>query len=134
MLYAAAYAATLLPMLIIDSVWLAIMASRLYRPTLGDMALEGVRWPPAIAFYLLYPAGLVILAVLPAVKAGQLSQAALYGAVLGISAYGTYDLTNHATLRLWSWQFTLVDMAWGTLLSAIAATIGAWVAGRFAGG
>ncbi len=134
MLFASAYFATLFPMLIIDSVWLSIMASRLYRPTLGDMALEGVRWPPAIAFYLLYPAGLVILAVLPAVKSGHLMQAAFLGAVLGLSAYGTYDLTNHATLRLWTWQFTLVDMAWGTLLSAVAATIGAWVAGRVTGG
>jgi uncharacterized membrane protein len=131
MLYIVTYIATLVPFLLIDGVWLSIMSSRLYKPTLGDMALDAVRWTPALAFYLLYPVGMMILAVLPALKSGQVSQAALYGAVLGLSAYGTYDLTNHATLRNWSVTFTLVDMAWGAILSAVVASLAFLLISRF---
>lgn len=124
------YLATLLPFLLIDAVWLSLMASRHYRPTLGDMALDGVRWAPAILFYLLYPVGIMVFAVLPGLRDNQPGQAALLAALLGLCAYGTYDLTNHATLRLWSWQFTLVDMVWGASVSALAAFIACQIIGR----
>ncbi len=127
-----AYFATLLPMLLLDMLWLGVMASRLYRPTLGDMALDGVRWAPAILFYLLYPVGLVIFAVAPALKLGGVGSALLQGALFGLFAYATYDLTNHATLRLWSWTFTLVDIGWGSLLSGASAAIACWLCGRLA--
>jgi uncharacterized membrane protein len=128
-----AYGATLVPMLLLDSVWLSVMGSRLYRPTLGDMALDGVRLVPALLFYALYPAGLVFLAVWPALKAGGPLTAALQGGVFGLVAYATYDLTNQATLRNWSTTLSLVDIGWGTVLSAAAAAFGCWVTAKLAG-
>jgi uncharacterized membrane protein len=108
------------------------MASRLYRPTLGDIMLADVNLPAAIAFYLIYPIGLVIFAILPALKSGSLAQAMLYGALFGFFTYATYDLTNQATLRNWTTQLTLIDAGWGTLLGAIAAAAGFWVTMKFA--
>ena len=102
-------------------VWLTTMANRLYRPTLGDIMLADAKLLPAVAFYLIYPAGLVIFAVLPAVKSGSLAQSAILGALLGFFSYMTYDLTNQATLRNWTFQLTLADVTWGTLLGAISA-------------
>jgi uncharacterized membrane protein len=95
--------------------------------------VSGVNLPPAIAFYVLYPEGLVIFAIVPALKGGTISTAALYGALFGFFTYATYDLTNQATLRNWTLQLSLVDMAWGTILAAAAAMVGFWAAGKFGG-
>ena len=132
MIYSTAYFTTLVVFVLFDMAWLGTMASRLYRPTLGDIMHADVNLPPAIAFYLIYPIGLVIFAILPALKSGSLAQAMLYGALFGFFTYATYDLTNQATLRNWTTQLTLVDAGWGTLLGAIAATAGFWVTTKLA--
>src|SRR4029078_11233783 len=85
------YFSSLLTFVACDMVWLGLMAPRFYRPILGDSALVGVNLPPAIAFYLLYPVGLMIFAVMPALKAGSPGAAALYGALFGFFTYATYD-------------------------------------------
>jgi uncharacterized membrane protein len=110
-----------------DMVWLGTMAPRFYRPTLGDIAISGVNLPPAILFYAMYPIGLLIFAIQPALKSGSMSTAAIYGALFGFFTYATYDLTNQATLRNWTVQLTLIDVAWGTILGAISASISFWL-------
>ena len=110
-----------------DMVWLGTMAPRFYRPTLGDIAISGVNLPPAILFYAIYPIGLLIFAIQPALKSGSMSTAAIYGALFGFFTYATYDLTNQATLRNWTVQLTLIDVAWGTILGAISASISFWL-------
>ncbi|MNU72764.1 hypothetical protein D3C71_622360 [compost metagenome] len=132
--YLVAYLVTLIAMVLIDAVWLSIMADRLYRPVMGDMLAPEFRLIPAIVFYLIYPAGLVFLAVRPAFRQGELSAAVLSGAVLGFTAYATYDLTNQATLIRWSTALTLADLCWGTFLSAIASGAGYWITTRLFGG
>lgn len=127
-----AYLGAALAMLALDSLWLGFAAKRLYRPELGNMLAEGFRMAPAAIFYFLYVAGIVYLAVMPGIDAGKWSVAASRGAALGFIAYATYDLTNQATLRQWSTTVTVVDMAWGTFLTAIAATAG-FFAARWAG-
>ena len=132
MMYFTAYLTTLAVFVLCDMAWLGTMASRVYRPTLGDIMLSDVNLPAAIVFYLIYPIGLVIFAILPALKSGNLAQAVLYGALFGFFTYATYDLTNQATLRNWTTQLTLIDTGWGTLLGAIAAAAGCWVTMKFA--
>jgi len=133
MIYFAGYFVALATFVAADMVWLGTMAPRFYRPTLGDIALSGVNLPPAIFFYLIYPVGLFIFAINPALKSGSISTAVLYGALFGFFTYATYDLTNYATLRNWTFQLTLVDVAWGTLLAAITSAIAFWVAGKLIG-
>ncbi len=128
-----AYLATLVTFVAVDMAWLGVMAGRLYRPTMGDIALAGVNLAPAVVFYLLFPAGLVIFAVAPAMKSAAFGSALLHGALFGVIAYATYDLTNQATLRNWTTQLSAVDMAWGGVLSALAAGIGYLAASRFDG-
>ena len=100
------------------------MGPRLYRPVLGDMLAEKLNAPAAIAFYLVYGLGVMVLAIAPALREGAGSRAALKGAALGLVAYATYDLTNQATLRAWATRLTLADMAWGATLTALAAYAG----------
>jgi uncharacterized membrane protein len=133
MTYVAAYLASLVVFLGVDMVWLSTMASRIYRPIMGDIALQRANLAPAVAFYVLYPVGLVIFVILPALKAGNIQAALIYGALFGFFTYATYDLTNQATLRNWTLQLSLIDMAWGTVLAAVAAAAGFWVAAKFQG-
>jgi uncharacterized membrane protein len=124
---ATAYLVSLVTFVAIDLTWLGIMAPRFYKPILGDIAVSGVNLPPAILFYALYPIGLVIFAIQPALKSGSMSTALISGALFGFFTYATYDLTNQATLRNWTLQLTLVDVAWGTILGAISASISFWL-------
>jgi uncharacterized membrane protein len=126
------YLAALAVFFLADMVWLGIMVSRLYRPALGDILLSQVNLLPAIAFYLLYPVGLVIFAIGPALKGGTILTAFGLGALFGLFTYGTYDLTSQATIRNWSTAVTVVDMAWGSLLGGISAAFSYWIVNRFA--
>lgn len=119
-----AYVATSVVMLAFDAVWLTLAADRLYRPLLGEILLEGFRLAPAVLFYFLYVAGIVVFAIRPALATGRWTTATAHGAFLGLVAYGTYDLTNQATLRHWPVIITILDLCWGTLLTAVSATAG----------
>jgi uncharacterized membrane protein len=127
MVYLYAYASTLVVFLLCDMAWLGTMANRLYRPTLGDIMVGSPDLPAAAAFYGIYPIGLVIFAVLPALKSASPLEAALSGALFGFFTYMTYDLTNQATLRNWTLQLSAIDIGWGTLLGAISATAACWI-------
>ena len=123
-----AYLGAAAAMLVLDGAWLSFAAKRLYRPLLGDMLADGFRLAPAALFYFLYVAGIVVLAVAPGLAAGKWTIALTRGIVLGLIAYGTYDLTNQATLRQWSGFVTIADMCWGTILTGAAATAGYYAA------
>ncbi len=123
-----AYASTGVAFLVLDGLWLSIMAPLVYKPLLGPMMQEPFNLPPAALFYLIYIAGVVFFAVQPAFTSGHWSTAMVNGAALGFVAYATYDLTNHATLKNWPGMLTVVDMAWGTIATSLAATLGFLIA------
>lgn len=127
-----AYLAAGIAFLIVDAIWLTAMADALYRPLLGDKLETPFKLAPAICFYLIYIAGIVYFAVLPALSDGRVVKAAVNGAVLGLVAYATYDLTNQATLRDWPLAITLADIPWGAFVTAVGASAGFLVASRFA--
>ena len=103
--------------------WLSNAAPRLYRPAIGEIMADQVRWPPAIAFYFLYLVGVTALVVLPAIRDGGIGRAAWTGALFGLVAYATYDLTNQATLRVWPTYLTLIDITWGAFATATASIV-----------
>ena len=126
--YIVAYIATGLSFMAVDAVWLSLMSPRLYRPALQSILAERVQITPAIAFYALYILGLVIFAVAPGLAVGRWSAALWRGALFGLFTYMTYDLTNQATLRVWSSSVTAADLSWGMVASAWAAALGCAVA------
>lgn len=129
---AVAVVATLLSMGVLDAIWLSTMTTRLYRRELSGLLLDAPSWAPAVAFYLLYAVGVVVLVVHPALEGEwPLGQVVALGALLGLVAYGTYDLTNQATVRGWSMVVTVVDMAWGASLTAVVAATAITAARRF---
>ncbi|MBM3609325.1 MAG: DUF2177 family protein [Alphaproteobacteria bacterium] len=122
--FLAAYLSAGLAMLAIDAIWLSTMIDILYRPQIGELLAANFRLAPAITFYFLYIAGIVYFAVRPSLNGGKLSAAMLNGALLGVLAYGTYDLTNQATLKTWPVIVTVADMIWGAILTSVAAGAG----------
>ncbi len=120
-----AYGVAVVAFLLIDGIWLGVVAKTFYAQQLGDLLRPSFLPVPAIVFYLAYTAGLVFLAVRPFDANVSLTSVALYGALVGFLAYGTYDMTNLATLKDWPVAMSLIDMLWGTILSACVATISA---------
>jgi uncharacterized membrane protein len=129
---AIAYLASAIVFLVLDAAWLTTMADRLYRPALGRLLLDRFELAPAALFYALYVIGIVVFAVAPGLASGRWTTSLGLGALLGLIAYATYDLTNQATLRDWPWRVTLADLGWGSLVTAVAAAAGcritAWLA------
>ena len=125
-----AYGTALVCFCALDFTWLGLMGPRLYTPALGDLVAVAPRLGPAVAFYLIYLAGIVFFAVRPALAAGSWRIALTHGAALGLVAYATYDLTNQATLRIWSMRVTILDLAWGAVATALAATVSFSVTAR----
>jgi uncharacterized membrane protein len=123
-----AYVATLLTFLLLDGIWLGLLMAPTYRELLGSLMLEKPLLLPAAVFYCLYVFGCVVFVVLPALS---WQWAVKRGALLGLVAYGTYDLTNWATLRGWSVQVTLMDWVWGMVATAVACAVGYLLARRF---
>lgn len=124
------YAASLLVFLGIDFVWLSTMGDRFYRRHLGELMASSPKLGVAFLFYLVYVIGVLVLVVVPALHAGSLAKAVLSGALLGLVAYGTYDITNLATINGWPAIVAIVDLAWGTSLTASVAGIG-YLVGRW---
>lgn len=132
MTYLIAYVSTAVVFFALDYVWLTRVAIGFYRQNIGELLLATPNFAPAGIFYLFYVIGLVYFAVMPALTASSVVTALLNGALLGLLAYGTYDMTNLATLKGWSLSVSLVDMAWGAVLSATAAAAGYLVVSRYA--
>lgn len=122
-----AYGGTLLSMLALDALWIGLYMAPAYKSALGELMLAQPRFVAAAAFYLVYAAGVVFLAVAPGLRSLSWQTAALHGAVLGLIAYATYDLTNYSILKAWPLGLALADIAWGALLTAVAAAAG-WLA------
>ncbi|MDR3522027.1 MAG: DUF2177 family protein [Acidocella sp.] len=126
-----AYLTSLIVMGIMDGCWLGFATSRLYRPGIGHlMSDKPVVWA-AVLFYLLYAAGVTYLITLPALAGGDFGAAVTRGAVLGLIAYGTYDLTSLAILQGWPVNVTALDMIWGGIITSVTAGVAFLVARKF---
>jgi uncharacterized membrane protein len=130
--YALIYVTTLIAFGAIDSCWLGLFAAPLYKRTLGPLMLEQFRVAPAIIFYLLQIIGMMVFVVPRAPGAESLGRVALFGALYGLFTYATFDLTNYAVLKPWTFFLAWTDIAWGCVLSAAAAVTGVWGGEYFA--
>jgi uncharacterized membrane protein len=122
--YLAGYAATLVVMLVLDMLWLGVVAKAIYRDGIGHLMADNPNLAAAVAFYLIYAAGLVIFVVAPYAEESPWGRTLVMGALFGLCAYATYDLSNLATLKNWPVALTLIDLCWGAAISTVAAGAG----------
>ena len=116
-----AYLASLVIFLAIDLVWLRLIAKDIYFREIGALIRPDVDLRAAVAFYLVYAAGLTFFAVMPALDGRSVLQALALGVGLGLIAYGTYDLTNLSVVKGFSVKIAMIDWAWGSVLSGVTA-------------
>ncbi len=109
--------------LLIDLIWLGLIARKFYRKHLGFLMSDNVNWIAAIIFYIIFIVGIVLFVVSPALEADSLKHALFYGALFGFVTYSTYDLTNLATLKNWPVLITIIDLIWGTFLATSVSVI-----------
>ena len=132
MAFLIAYGVCVLVMGGLDFFWLTTASKGLYQKDLGALLADNPNMVVAVVFYVIYILGIQIFAVRPALATGDWKTAALFGALFGFFCYATYDLTNMATMKVWTLRVTLLDIAWGTILTGITASASALVALRFA--
>jgi uncharacterized membrane protein len=118
------YGATAAVMLIIDMIWLGVIAKPWYLEGMGHLMAARPNLIAAAFFYAMFPVGLMMFAVIPHAEAAGIAKAALWGAAFGFFTYATYDLTNLATLKAYPLGLAVLDITWGTFVSAIAAAAG----------
>ena len=118
------FASTALIFLALDAIMLIFMMSPLFERHIASFLLPDIRFGAAVAFYLVYVVGVLYFVSVPSLAAGSSTYALLNGALLGALAYGTYEFTNYATLKGWSWQMVAADVAWGALLTGFSAWAG----------
>lgn len=117
------FSVSLVSMLAMDAIWLSTMA-KFYRAQIGHLMLENMKMGPAVLFYTLYAFAVSFIVILPGVNSGHsIWRIGLTGALFGLTAYAAYDLTNQATLRSWPILMTVVDMAWGAILTGTVCVV-----------
>ena len=116
------YFAVLIPLLVLDAVWLGAVARGFYRTHLGYLMTDNYQWWAAAVFYLLFAIGLAVFVVQPNMSASVV-RVFMLGALFGLVAYATYDLTNQTTIRSWPLIVTVVDLAWGAFISGVVSVI-----------
>lgn len=130
MMFIKLYLTTVGLFLLLDGLWIGVIAAGFYKKYLGYLMADNVNWYAVAVFYAVYAAGLVLLVVQPHMGKPILTAFAL-GAVAGLMAYGAYDLTNQATIKDWPLAVTLVDMAWGSIASGAVAAAVVYIARMF---
>jgi uncharacterized membrane protein len=131
--YIKLYFATLLAFFAIDMVWLGLVARSFYYDQLGFLLKPNTNWVAAMIFYLLFILGILVFVVLPGLKENSLKETILRAALFGLVTYATYDLTNLATVKDWPLLITIVDLAWGTVLTIAVSSIGFLAGKRLSG-
>lgn len=122
------YSIAFLVFIAIDMIWLGLVAKTFYATHIGFLMKQDVNWLAAIIFYLLFIAGIIVFVVNPALEKQNWVPALMHGALFGLVTYATYDLTNLATIRNWPLIVTVVDLIWGTVLSATVSVISFFIA------
>jgi uncharacterized membrane protein len=122
--YLKLYFFTLVVFLAVDAFWLGLVARTFYRKYIGFLLAPSPNWLAAIIFYLLFVVGILVFVVVPGLQENSLRTVFLRAALFGLITYGTYDLTNLATVKEWPLVVTVVDMVWGTVLSVVVSSAG----------
>ena len=123
------YLATLIAFFAIDMVWIGLVARTFYRNSLGFLLTPTIDWFAKVLFYLLFILGILVFVVVPGLQANSLKATLLRAALFGLVTYATYDLTNLATVKNWPVLITVIDMAWGTVLSVLVSYV-SFMAGK----
>ena len=121
--YPALYVIALITFILLDGIWLGLIAKNIYATQLKSLMTDHVKWGAAALFYLLFIGMLIYFVITPALQEGSLQMAVTRGAPFGLATYATYDLTNYATLKGFPLSIVFIDLIWGMVLSSTVASV-----------
>ena len=124
------YFSFLISLVVVDMIWLLVIAKNLYRNSMGDLMAQEPKLAAGAAFYVLYAIGVCIFVIVPALTKQSWFDAVLYGALFGFFCYMTYDLTNLAVIRNFPTQLAFIDIAWGSFVTAALSGFIYWVGNK----
>lgn len=127
-----AYGVAAVAFLALDAVWLRWASVNLYKPVIGEIMAKDFNLRAAVAFYLIFIAGMCWFAIKPGLEGGGVQAAMLNGILLGALCYATFDLTSQAVMKVWATQISVLDILWGAFVTGVAASAATWAALRFA--
>lgn len=127
-----AYGVAAVSFLAFDIVWLRWAAGNLYKPVIGEIMAEKFNAGAAVAFYLIYIAGICWFAIRPGLEGGGVREAMLNGILLGALCYATFDLTSQAVMKVWATHVSVLDILWGAFVTGAASSIACWAVLKFA--
>ena len=128
--YLGIYFSFLISLIVVDMIWLLVIAKTMYRDSMGDLMADEPKLAAGIAFYVLYAIGVCIFVLMPAINKQSWLDAVLYGALFGFFCYMTFDLTNLSVIRNFSTQLAFIDIAWGSFATAVVSGFIYWVANK----
>lgn len=131
MYFVKSYLVSLVFFIIFDLLWIGVIAKKMYAEKLSFIMSPQINFVPVILFYLLFVVGLLLMVVFPAIEKKSWTHALLYGILFGLVTYATYDLTNLATLKNWPLSITIIDLIWGSFLSAATSVISFLIIQKF---
>ena len=121
MKYATPYLIAVVIFLVLDALWLGVIARGLYASRMGELMADQPRWGVAVVFYLVFVVGLIYFAISTGMESGSWKTAAFNGALFGFFCYLTYDATNLAVIKGFDAGLAVIDTIWGTVLSGVTA-------------
>jgi uncharacterized membrane protein len=127
-----AYGVAAVSFLAFDAVWLRWASVNLYKPVIGEIMAKDFNLGAAVAFYLIYIAGMTWFAIRPGIESGAVQAAMLNGILLGALCYATFDLTSQAVMKVWATHVSVLDILWGAFVTGAASAIATWAVLRFA--
>jgi uncharacterized membrane protein len=127
-----AYGVAAVSFLAFDAVWLRWASVNLYKPVIGEIMAPKFNGGAAVAFYLIYIAGICWFAIRPGVTAGAVQPALLNGILLGALCYATFDLTSQAVFKVWATHVSVLDILWGAFVTGAASALATLAVLRFA--
>lgn len=125
------YATTFTAFLLIDSFWLIKVSPKLYKENIGHLLADKPQLWAALVFYLIFIAALLTLVIIPALNDHNFAKAIITGAIFGLAAYATFDLTSQAVFEDWPVKITIIDLIWGTSLTTIVTAVSYWISNKF---
>ena len=128
--YLGIYFSFLISLIVVDMIWLLVIAKTMYRDSMGDLMADEPKLAAGIAFYVLYAIGVCIFVLMPAINKQSWFDAVLYGALFGFFCYMTFDLTNLSVIRNFPTQLAFIDIAWGSFATAVVSGFIYWVANK----
>ena len=128
--YLGIYFSFLISLIVVDMIWLLVIAKTMYRDSMGDLMADEPKLAAGIAFYVLYAIGVCIFVLMPAINKQSWLDAVLYGSLFGFFCYMTFDLTNLSVIRNFSTQLAFIDIAWGSFATAVVSGFIYWVANK----